>query len=182
MESKKNIAFIGARGAGKSKLSRKFSKSVSKTALSTDTLISYEENGRTIAKIVDENGWTYFREKEFEVLKKVSEMKEVVIDCGGGILFEAPDPNDPLKVEPLSTRKMNLLKENAIVVYIKRPLPWLLGKMNHRGDPNRPDLDGSYEGLLNRRLPVYESAADLTIDMSTMDLDEALKILEEKLG
>ncbi len=175
-----NVSFIGARGAGKSRLSRKLSKLTGRLALSTDSLISYEADGWTISSIVDREGWSGFRDREYEILKKLTGMTELLIDCGGGILIEAPDPKDPHGVEPVSTRKWDLLKKNTRIVYIKRSVPFLLSKVK-KGDPNRPDLVGEYERLLSRRLPMYEKAADFVVDLELLDTDQALESLQNFL-
>ncbi len=176
MSQKPNIAFIGARGAGKSRLSRKFSKLTGRVALSIDTLISYEAEGLSIQEIVEREGWNSFRDREYEVLKRVSRMRRVIIDCGGGILVEAPDPGDPAQRETPSVRKRELLRESSFVVYVKRDPDTLLGK-DYKNDTTRPALDGAYETLLTRRLPLFEEAADMTLDMDRLELEEALELL-----
>jgi len=175
---KKNIAFTGARGAGKSRISRKFGKIIERTVLSVDTLISYEAGGRSIPRIVREEGWKGFRDREYSILRKICGMENIIIDCGGGILVEAPAEDDPEQKETLSERKVELLKQSCTVVYIKRDPDWLLSKI--KNDPNRPDLIGSYLSVLERRLPWYEATADLILDMEELDTDQALRFLKEK--
>ncbi|MCB1173037.1 MAG: shikimate kinase [Leptospiraceae bacterium] len=156
-----NLALIGARGAGKSKLSRKLSKRIGWPLLSLDQLISYECEGRSITAIVEDLGWRGFRDIEYAVLRKVCAMQSVVIDCGGGILVEAPvDEGEP---ELFSRRKAELLKRSAQVIYVQRDWDWMMLKSGL--DPNRPDLGGNYRALLERRLPWYKDAADFLLDM-----------------
>lgn len=176
--NRKNIALIGARSAGKSKLSRKLSRAVDAVALSTDTLISYEADGRTIASIVAEKGWKGFREMEYEILKKTVQMEGVIIDCGGGILVEAAE--DQSGKETLSQRKIDLLKNHCLVIYLQRPVEYLLDKVKKK-DPNRPDLVGDYRDLLKWRLPMYEKYADITVDMSKIDVEQAVVALEQRV-
>ena len=156
----RSIALIGARGAGKSRLSRKLGKKLERSVFSTDTQISFEAGGRTIQQIVSDEGWTGFRDREYEILQKVSSMQPAIIDCGGGILVEAPESRG---IESFSQRKAAILQEYCIVVYIKRPMSWLLGKVEESA--SRPNLGGEpYEELLNRRLPWYEQVADIVLD------------------
>ncbi|HMU84042.1 MAG TPA: shikimate kinase [Leptospiraceae bacterium] len=174
---KSNIAFIGGRGAGKSRISRKFGKLSSRLSLSTDTLVCYEAGGIPITKIVEREGWQGFRDREYALLEKLTAMQNLVIDCGGGILVEAPvSPGEP---EQLSARKMNLLK-NCNVVYVKRDMSWLLDRVS--ADLNRPDLPGGYRELLERRLPWYEKAADFVLDMRGIESDDAIALLYKKYG
>lgn len=181
MQVRTNIAFIGGRGAGKSKISRKFSKLSERALFSTDTLISYDEGGLSIAKIVESRGgWPAFREMEYNVLKKLCRMENIIIDCGGGILVEAADPDSKIVSETFSERKASLLKSCAQVVYIKRNMEWLFEK--NKTDSNRPELGGSYLELMERRIPWYEQTADLTIDMDRYTLKDALQLLMDKFG
>lgn len=174
----KNIAFIGGRGAGKSRLSRKFGKASGRPVLSTDMLISYEGGGLSIADIVKKSGWQGFRDLEFRVLEKVSAMSDCVLDCGGGILVEAPDRPDGF--ETFSERKGALLRKRAHVVYVKRSMDWLLEKTTK--DANRPELSSAYENTITRRLPWFESAADFIIDLDSMSTEDAIELLLQRYG
>lgn len=173
---KNNIALIGARGAGKSRLSRKLGKSSGRTVFSTDTLISYEANGMSIPELVKREGWAGFREREFNILKTLSKMEGIILDCGGGILIEVPDDTSS-GLERFSERKAALLHSCASVIYIKRNTDWLLKKVS--GDPNRPDLTGPYLELLERRLPYYEKAADCIIDLDILSTEDAINKIAE---
>ena len=178
MLNKNNIAFIGARGAGKSKLSRKFGKKSNRVVLSTDSLVSYEADGRTIAEIVSDEGWPGFRNREYELLQKIGGMREIVIDCGGGILVEPGPAGSPAGSEIFSERKAKLLKDTAHIIYIRRSVPWLVGRVSH--DSSRPDLGGDYAQLLERRLPWYESVADTVLEMDGREIEDALAELLQR--
>lgn len=180
--TKCNLALIGARGAGKSKLSRKLSKALGRPSYSTDEIITYEAGGVTIEHLVAERGgWPAFRDREFVVLEKICRMKNVIVDCGGGILVEAPASRDA--VETLSERKKSCLEESCYTVYLRRPEEVLLAKMYP--DCNRPDLGRDYHELLQRRFPWYESCADLTVDLKDLNakhaLDEILEALPDSI-
>lgn len=172
-----NLALIGARGAGKSKVSRKLAKLMNWQVFSTDSLISYEASGDTIEKIVAESGWLGFREQEFKVLDKVTGMKGVIIDCGGGILVEAPQ--NAHTAETFSIRKSQCLKNSCFTVYLKKNLEDLCLKMEP--DANRPNLMGDYRTLLQHRLPWYEACADLTVELGEMNVKEVADYIFNKL-
>lgn len=172
-----NLAFVGARGAGKSKITRKLSKLSGRALLCLDQLISYEEKGKSIDVIVNEIGWSGFRDLEYKVLKKVCEMKNIIIDCGGGVLVEAPAHEGA--AEEFSKRKADLLKKHSEVVYIKRDWQWMM--MKSGVNSSRPDLGGSYKVLLERRLPWYENASDFVLDMKdSRDILEPVELLMQK--
>lgn len=173
-----NIALVGARGAGKSKLSRKFGKRTGRVTLSTDSLICYEADGRTVASIVASEGWQGFRDREHALLEKLSGMRNVLVDCGGGILVDLGPAGSEPGTEIFSERKAALLKKSAHVVYIRRSIPWLVGRVSQ--DSNRPDLGGDYRDLLERRLPWYEQVADTILDMDGREIEWGQRALLER--
>lgn len=176
--AKTNIALIGPRGAGKSKISRKLTKELAMPVFSIDSLISYECEGDSIEKIVKQRGgWAGFRSREFFVLERLCAMKNVIVDCGGGILVEAP--KDGQTTETFSETKAECLKNNCFVIYLKRPLDYLTQKVNP--DPNRPDLIGDYEELLQRRLPWFESVADLSVDLDILGARDAADVILKEI-
>ena len=173
-----NLALIGARGAGKSKLSRKLSKALGRPSYSTDEIITYEAGGVTIETLVAERGgWGAFRDREFVVLENICRMKNIIVDCGGGILVEAPQSSEA--VETFSARKKRCLEQSCFTVYLRRPEEILLAKMNP--DCNRPDLGKDYQELLQRRFPWYESCADLIVDLKDLNAKHALDQIIEAL-
>lgn len=178
-KKKKNLALIGARGAGKSKLSRKLTKRLDLPCFSTDTLIIYEFEGLPIDKLVEKEGWKGFRDCEHRVLKKLCAMDDLLIDCGGGILVEAPKRAGGQ--EALSKRKLDLLRKNCFVVYLRRPIEYLMAKV--KPDPNRPSLGADYQALLERRMPWYEDASDLIVDLekesAAKSAERVLTLLEK---
>ena len=159
--TERSIALIGARGAGKSRLSRKLGKRMGRVVFSTDTQVCFQCGGKTVQQIVSEVGWTGFRDLEYEILSRLCPMRSSIIDCGGGILVEAPTEAEP--AETFSARKARLLKEHCVVVYLNRPMSWLLSRVEPSAA--RPTLSADpYEELLQRRMPWYEQIADVTLD------------------
>ncbi len=186
---KTNVALIGARGVGKSKLSRRLKKLSNHPVMSSDALIPYEYGGLSVAEIVARIGWEGFREKEYEILKKISDMKNVIIDCGGGIVVDITVPQEKFLKDKFfgkenglrefySKRKIKLLKKNSYIVYLQRQSSWLVQKNQPSAD--RPKLHDDYKKLLKKRLAFYKKAADLTIDLDKYSLDRAADIIYAK--
>lgn len=191
---KKNIALIGARGAGKSKLSRRLKKLCEHPVMSTDTLLSYENGGLSIAEIVEQLGWPALRRLEHEILVKLSQVQNVIIDCGGGILVdvkgrsqssarnsssdgEGPWDQSEYK-EYYSKAKAKLLKKHCHVVYLRCSKRYLIAK--NLISSERPALFGDYKKLLKKRMTYYKKAADLTIDMEDYTIEKAALLLHKK--
>ena len=158
-----NIVLIGMRGAGKSNISRRLSFLTKRPVLSTDLLIEYDNDGKSIPDIISEsNGdWQKFRQLEYQVAQKISAMDNAIIDCGGGVIVDVDDDG----TEIYSERKIDLLKANGQVVWLKGDIERLAAKV--KGDQRRPTLDEtrSAQDLMQRRLPFYEQAADIVIDI-----------------
>lgn len=174
-----NIVLIGMRGVGKSNISRRLSLFTKWPVLSTDLLIEYENGGKSIQEIIAGNGsdWRAFREMEFQVVQKIANFDQVIVDCGGGVIVDLADDGS----EIYSERKVNLLKENGQVVWLKDDIEYLAAKV--KGDQRRPTLDEtkSAEELMRRRIPFYEEAADLVIDIEGRGRRKTARKLYQKI-
>lgn len=158
-----NIVLTGMRGVGKSNISRRLSLLSKWPVVSTDLLIEYENGGKSIADIIADNrgDWRLFREMEFQVVQKIACLDSVIVDCGGGIIVDIAEDG----TEVYSERKVDLLKANGQVIWLKNDIERLAAKV--KGDRRRPTLDESMsaEEVMRRRLPFYQQAADIVIDL-----------------
>jgi shikimate kinase len=129
--------------------------------------------GISIARQIErwKGDWSKFRDVEFKVLEKLQSAEDCMIDCGGGILF---DWNEN-KEEILSERKWNLLKKMGKIIYLSRPLPFLVSKV--KNDSERPSLsdEKAYAEVLSRRLPFYETHCDVKIDLGYLNKVDSIK-------
>jgi shikimate kinase len=174
-----NIVLIGMRGVGKSNISRRLSLLTKRPVLSTDLLIEYESGGNSIQEIMAANGgdWHAFREMEFQVVQKISRFDQVIVDCGGGVVVDLAEDGS----EIFSKRKVDLLKANGQIVWLKDDIGYLAAKV--KGDQRRPTLDEtkSAEELMQRRLPFYEQAADMVLDVAGKGRRKTARRLYEKI-
>lgn len=170
-----NIIIIGMRGAGKSNVSRRLAVLTKRTVLSTDTLIEYENGGKTIAEIIakSKGDWRAFRDMEFAVVKKIANMDGVIVDCGGGVIVDL-DKNGN---EIYSKRKVDALKKGGVVVWLKGDIKTLVDKVKDKAE--RPNLDEtkSAEEIMRRRLPFYEKAADFTLEIEDKKRPELAEMI-----
>lgn len=177
LEIRRNLALIGGRGCGKTSIAKRVALSNKGfTLFSTDALIRYEAGGGTIPEIVEDRGWTGFRDLELEVLEKVTAMKSgVLLDCGGGIVVDLDEHGD----EVFSERKVERLRADTVVIYLKRDHQFLADKIE--GDANRPDLSDtkSFLEIMARREPWYVRAAHHVIECGDLSkLEIAMGVLE----
>ncbi len=158
-----NYIFIGMRGAGKSNVSRRLSVMVKRPVFSTDLMIEYENGGKTIPQIIEDNNgdWRAFRDMEYQTLLKIAKLDEIIIDCGGGVIVDLDENGN----EIFSDRKVAALRSCGTIIWLKGDIKKLAAKT--KGSEKRPTLDArkSAEEILERRLPFYIKAADVVVDI-----------------
>jgi shikimate kinase len=159
---KKNLVLIGGRGCGKSSLAKRLARVNRHFMLfSLDALVRYEANGAKIPEIVAREGWAGFRARELAVVDKVASIQGgALIDAGGGVIVDL----DRDGAEQYSARKVDALKRHGRIVYLHRPIDYLVERAEH--DENRPPLsrDDSFRQILKRRDPWYRRAADHVVE------------------
>ncbi|AXR62644.1 shikimate kinase [Leptospira mayottensis] len=176
---RKNFALIGPRGVGKSKISRKLSKITEMPVVSTDMIAVYEMGGISIPEFIQENegDWRTFRDLEFQILVKLKTSRGIILDCGGGILFDL----DAKGKEIPSNRKIDLLKSIAVVFGLSKPTDALVEKI--QSDPTRPPLSAinSYRNVLENRLPHYRSVSDYYLEIDDLKVEEVCSRILRKI-
>jgi shikimate kinase len=161
---KSNIALIGFMGTGKTVVGKSLAEKLGKEFIELDALIERKE-GRTISEIFQQDGELGFRELEIEVTKEVSEKKNVVIACGGGIV--------------LNKINIDWFKKESYIVYLTASPAVILRRTS--GDKNiRPllktaDRTATISELLKFRRPFYERAAEITINTSKLGVDAVVE-------
>jgi shikimate kinase len=162
-----NIALTGFMATGKTSVAQTLANKLGKKYVSTDDLIVKKAN-KSISKIFEEDGEITFRELEIEIVKMISEMDDVVVDCGGGIV--------------LNWINVARLKEKGIIVLLTASVDRILQRSS--SSTERPLLNVSNTkkrivDLLKFREPFYDRAADMRIDTTKLSIDEIItKIIE----
>lgn len=138
-----NLITVGMPGSGKSSVSRQIGKALRCDFFDLDRQIAYKE-GRKPHKIIECEGVEAFRKIETRILREACEGHFQVIATGGGTIVKEEN--------------CRLMRENGIVLYIKRPLNLLTTK-------NRP-ISQKYgvHRLYEERASIYEGLADFIVD------------------
>ena len=174
-----NIALIGPRGVGKSKVSRKLSKLSGMPVVSTDMVAVYELGGKSIPKFIEDckGDWRPFRDLEHKILNQLADANGVILDCGGGILFDV----DAAGQEIISTRKLEILKNISTIVGLNQKISFLKEKV--KGDSTRPSLSAleSYEKILLRRIPIYQASSHHFLNIDDMEVEEVAEWIYKNL-
>lgn len=153
---KTSVALVGFMGTGKTVVGQMLAARLGKTFVELDAEIE-KSAGKTIADIFSENGEACFRELEIEVVKRNAGVKNVVIACGGGIV--------------LNDINIFRLREECVIVCLSAGSPDILKRTAGYKRPllNVVDREKRIKELLESRQPLYESAADITIDTTGID-------------
>ena len=163
-----NIILIGMPGAGKSTIGVILAKTLGMDFLDSDLVIC-RETGKTLQDILDHQGLDAFLRIEEEVACALTP-KNTVIATGGSV--------------PMSERAMAHLAAQGTVVYLRVALPELTRRLSNiktRGIAFGPGE--SLETLYQKRTPIYERWADLTVadDPNRNDLEDMVERIVSEL-
>ncbi|MDE7082238.1 MAG: shikimate kinase [Clostridia bacterium] len=145
-----NIILMGMPASGKTTVAGILCKALGAELVDTDALV-VEKHGE-INKIFEKFGEERFRDLESAAVEYASNKQDAVISTGGGCVL----------------RKENVerLQKSGKIIFLRTSLNELLKRTE--GDGARPLLKGEREerlkSLLAARTPLYESAADFTVD------------------
>jgi len=167
---KTSIALIGFMGTGKTVVGKALAEKLGKEFIELDALIE-RKAGKTIPEIFQQDGEIAFRELEIEAAGDVSEKKNAIIACGGGVV--------------LNKINIDRLKQESVIVYLTAS-PEAILKRTSFDKNERPLLEASDKAsevrrLLQFRKPFYERAAEITIDTSKLDIDSVVTRIIEKV-
>jgi shikimate kinase len=168
-----NLYLIGYRCTGKTTVGRSLAERLGWPLVDTDRVI-VDTTGMRIDRMVASHGWPFFRQRETEVLSRVSAEDRQVVATGGGIVLDA--------------RNRQAMKTTGKVVWLTASETCIQTRMlaDAATDDNRPPLTGrglleEIETVLAERKPLYESAADLTVATDCVGIEEICDRIVEAL-
>lgn len=153
-----NVTLIGMPGCGKSTIAKEISLLEDRPLRDIDALITQAE-GTDIPTIFKEKGEDYFRNIESQICREVCGEKGQVIATGGGAIL----------------RKVNreVIKANSVVVFIQSDISSLATD----GRPLSKDIS-ALEKMYDQRLPLYQDAADISVNLCSAPKETAMKIID----
>jgi shikimate kinase len=154
-----NLALVGFMGTGKSSVGRLVADQLRFSFVDTDELIEAHA-GKSIREIFAQEGEAAFREREREMVAKLSALKNTVIATGGGLAA--------------NEENLTSLKRHALVVclWASPETIWeRVRNQTHRPLLHDPDPLGKIRQLLTDRQPYYRQA-DVLLNAATRSLQE----------
>lgn len=161
-----NIVLIGMPGAGKSTVGVLLAKTLLMDFTDTDLLIQ-RETKKALCDIINEKGTDYFISLEEEIILK-QDFSNSVIATGGSVVY--------------GRDAMKKLSSEAKVIYLKVELSELikrLGDIRTRGIAM--DKASGIPELYEKRCPLYEKYAHITVDCTDKTPEECVSLITEKL-
>jgi shikimate kinase len=159
-----NLYLVGYRCTGKTSVGRLLSAALGWNFVDMDQEL-VTEVGSPIEDIVDSRGWKYFREREGQLLQRLSQSTRQVISTGGGVVT-VPE-------------NIAIMRESGKVVWLHASPATIAQRMeadiNSAGQ--RPPLQGKdsvaeIEEIFAERLPLYDGAMHLQVETDDLSLEE----------
>lgn len=169
METNKNIFLIGFMGCGKSTMARFLSRDLDVELVEMDETIEAEA-GMTINEIFEKYGEKHFRDLESQLILRIAEKGGAVVSCGGGAI--------------LRQENVENMKKNGQIIYLSATPETIFTRVRH--STNRPLLNGNMNveyisSLMEKRLPLYENAADIMIYVDGKEKQEVVEEIKKIL-
>ena len=153
-----HLYLIGPRGCGKSRVGRLLAGALAVPFHDLDEIIR-QEQGRSIAQIVLEDGWASFREMESRTLARLAmELAPAVIATGGGVVLDESN--------------CYIMRGSGRVIYLAAPLDVLVERlMASPGAEHRPALTDmplaqEMAQIMRERQHLYKNTATAVVDAS----------------
>ncbi len=160
-----NIILCGFMGCGKTSVGRRAAKLMGRKFCDLDQYIE-EREGMSVKEIFAQYGEEGFREREARAVREVAFRRGLVVASGGGTVLRAEN------VEAFH-------RGGGVVVYLDAPLAALQERLKR--DKRRPLLQVPDRRrviceLHAQRAPLYQAAADVTVDAGAPPLAVAKRV------
>ena len=165
-----NIILVGPMGSGKTTIGRQLSKNLGLDFFDSDYEI-IDTTGVSIEHIFDVEGEKGFRAREFDVIKKLCNMSNIVLATGGGAV--------------ILEENRALIKQAGLVVYLSSSVDQILRRTAK--SKTRPLIEKSTDrrktitDILDVRDPLYKEVASLIINTNGKKLNEVINEITKSL-
>jgi shikimate kinase len=168
-----NLVLIGYRATGKTSVGVRLAEVLQRPFVDLDQVL-VREAGRSVADIVAQGGWAEFRWLEKQLVARYRDARELVLATGGGVVL---DPDN-----------VAALRENGILIWLTADLAAIQARLaqDQPRDANRPSLTGGdtireVAEVAEERAPLYQAAAQISIDTTHRSVAQVVKLVLEAL-
>ena len=168
-ERQLNLVLIGFRATGKTAVGSRLAEALHRPFLDLDQVL-VREAGRPIADIVAQGGWAEFRRLEKNLVARYRDARGLVLATGGGVVL---DPDN-----------VAALRENGILIWLTADPAAIQARLaqDQPQDANRPSLTGEDTirevlEVLEARAPLYQAAAQMSIDTTHNSVAQVVKLV-----
>ncbi|KQC07926.1 MAG: hypothetical protein APR62_05635 [Smithella sp. SDB] len=151
-----NVVLIGYRATGKSTVGRILSDKLKIPFCDTDSLVESKME-MPIKEIVAFYGWDFFRLKEKETIKNLTQNKSRIIATGGGVV--------------LDQENVKLLEQTGVIIWLNAPVKDIVDRLNKdaQNEAVRPqftsgNISEETVAIMNQRHRLYDNAADYKVN------------------
>lgn len=160
-----NIILCGFMGCGKTSVGKRAAKLLGRKFIDLDQYVE-EKAGMTVTEIFAQFGEEGFREREAKAVEEVAKRRNLIVASGGGTVLKGAN--------------VAAFHENGgVVLYLDAPLAALQERLKR--DKKRPllqvpDRRAVISELHAKRSPLYQAAADLTVDAGAPPITVAKRV------
>jgi shikimate kinase len=169
-----NLVLIGYRATGKTSVGARLAEALHCPFVDLDQVL-VREAGRSVADIVAQNGWSEFRRLEKELVARYRDSRGQVLATGGGVVL---DPDN-----------VAALRKNGILIWLTAEPAAIQARLaqDQPRDANRPSLTGAdtvqeVTAVLAERAPLYQAAAQMSVDTTHRSVSQVVKLVLEALN
>lgn len=166
---KSNIVLIGMPGVGKSTIGIVLAKILNYEFVDVDLVIQ-QRCDKTLQRLIDTLGPTGFIEVENQVLLDM-DFDKTIISTGGSAVY--------------SEDAIEHLRDEGVIVYLEVTLDELRERLNdfsERGVVMKREGGMGLSDLYEERVPLYEKFADVTVNVTDLNITQAAHAVIDALG
>lgn len=157
-----NLVLVGMPGCGKSTVGVVLAKILGWDFLDVDLLIQ-KQNGKRLQQLIQELGNEGFLEREADAVGSIDCTRTVIATGGSAVL---------------NPRGLQSLRELGRLVYLSHPYEEIARRIPNLTTRGITLEKGqTLKDLYDYRTPIYEAAADLTVDASGCTIEEAAQAI-----
>jgi shikimate kinase len=174
LTKERNLVLIGGRACGKTSVGQALAQALQRPFVDLDEVL-VTEAGRSIAKIVADEGWPGFRRREKDLVARLGRRPGQVLAPGGGVV--------------LDSENVTVLRNHGLVIWLHADPATLSRRLRQdQGSRDfRPSLTGADSAaemarVLAEREPIYRAAAHVVLGTMGLSIPEIVNRVLRKIG